>query len=134
MFYSIKNRKFIRGFFKGDKVSGDILYQLYPGRYIEFDLVAWARNDPPVKIAITLFELSPNGKKRLASAVVGFNRYDFIQNPEIPEQVKDFWAGRPRYHTRPTVSFDKVYSEQEHQKLLDFVLSKKSLIEGEEHE
>jgi len=36
--YSIKKRKFVKGYFSGDRVSGDILYKLFPGRYIRFFL------------------------------------------------------------------------------------------------
>ena len=55
--YSIKNRKFVRGFFIGTRVEGEIKYRLYEGVYIKFDADYWSKNDPPYQVNVYIMRI-----------------------------------------------------------------------------
>ena len=135
--YSVKRRKFVKGYIKGDRVYGDILYKLLPGTYVFFEYFGWWRNDPPREIVATLFRIvrTEEGFRRetIASSVVRFYKEEFLRGLGIPQLV-DFFEARPCYHCFPTLNFDKVYTEEENNRLIEFVMAKKEVIEGEEHE
>jgi hypothetical protein len=135
--YSLSRRKFIKGYYAGDRVSGDIKYKLFPGKYIRFTLFSWWRMDPPRKLTISLIEIERDGKevreKVLATVTIKFYNSEFLQTIGVP-QVIDFYKARPGYHSRPGLDFAKVYSEEEHEKLLRLIASSPEIVEGEEHE
>ena len=135
--YSVKKRKFIKGFYKGSRTHGDILYRLLPGTYVFFEYLGWWRKDPPRELTITLFKIEKDaeGFRRvtIAKTEIKFYKEEFIKNLGIP-QIWDFFDARPHYHSYPSLNFDKIYSEEENEKLLSFVMSKRELVEGEEHE
>jgi hypothetical protein len=135
--YSVKNRKFVKGFIKGSRTHGEIHYRLFPGTYIWFEYFGWWRNDPPRELTVALFKIvrTDEGLRRvlIASSTVKFYKPEFVASLGIPQLI-DFFEARPHYHSYPTLNFNKVYSEEENKKLLDFVLSKRKVVEGEEHD
>jgi hypothetical protein len=135
--YSVKRRKFVKGYYKGSRTHGEILYRLLPGTYVFFEYFSWWRNDPPRELTLTLFRIEKDaeGFRRvvLATSTVKFYNPEFLVGLGIPQLV-DFFDARSHYHAYPTLNFEKIYSEEENEKLLNFVMSGKELVEGEEHE
>jgi hypothetical protein len=86
---------------------------------------------------VTLFriERDAEGFRRatVASAEVRFYKEEYLRSLGIP-QVWDFFEARPRYHRYPSLNFEKTYTEEENNKLVEFVMAQKSITEGEEHE
>jgi len=134
LFYSLHRAKFIRGRFEGDRVAGKILYRLLPGRYVQFNYLSWWKKDPPEEITLTLISLSEEGQEALESATIKFRHASFIDRPEIPQQVRVFFAARPGYHSYPGPDFERVFTEEENTALLRFIQQEKTLLEGEEVE
>ena len=138
-YYSIKNRKFIRGYLGGSRVSGSILYRLYEGVYVKFDGEYWTKNDPPNEVQICIVRISCPGEEVSseieACAVVKYRSSSWLrQNPEIPPQLIDFDAALPGYHRYPAINFDKIYTEEDHKRLIEFIKAGKYIVEGEENE
>ena len=138
-YYSLVNRKFIRGYYGGTRVGGKISYRLYEGAYIRFDGHVWWKEDPPYRIEACMVRLRcEDGEAELefvACAVVEYKNPPWLaQNREIPRQFVDFHAAIPCYHCYPAINFSKVYTEEEHRQLVEFILAKKYLVEGEENE
>jgi hypothetical protein len=133
--YSIKKRKFIRGFYKGNRVHGDILYRIYPGTYIVFDYHSWWQRDPPRRLQLVIVDIRKDEAKAVASAKIEFYKSDFLSSFNLPHLL-DFYNAVPSYHTYPSLDFDKVYSEEENERLLKFIFRNNERIirEGEEHE
>jgi len=135
--YSVKKRKFVKGYYKGSRTHGDVLYRLLPGTYIFFEYLGWWRNDPPRELTVRLFRIvkDAEGFKRvtIASACIRFYKDEFLKSLGIP-QLTDFYEARPYYHSFPTLNFDKVYTEEENNKLIEFVMERKELVEGAERE
>jgi hypothetical protein len=135
--YSVKKRKFVKGYYKGSRTHGEILYRLLPGTYVFFEYFGWWRNDPPRELTVSLFriEKSDEGFRRVTvvTARIRFYNAEFLTGLGIPQLV-DFFEARPHYHRYPSLNFEKVYSEEENEKLLSFVMSRKEIVEDEEHE
>jgi hypothetical protein len=133
-FYSIKNRKFIKAYIK--KVGWEMHYRLLPGNYIRLEWEYWTKDDPPNTIYVALTKLVCKGDvgnyEDTTQTVIRFYNAEFLT--QFPEQVRDFYSWRPGYHGVPSINFDKVYSEEEHQKLIELAKSGKLIIEGEENE
>jgi hypothetical protein len=132
LLYSIKNRKFIKGYLRGDRVEGKVLYRIYPGTYIMFEYFYWCKNDPPRKITISKVAISKEETKIINQTIIKFYNDEFVK--QFPQQVVDLFNARPRYHSLRMVDFNKVYSDEENQKLLQLVVENKEIIEGEEHQ
>ena len=131
--YSTKRRKFIKGFRQGDRVSGRIFYRLYPGLYVKFWYYYWGGQDPPTRISVTLFEVTKEGKvKPIKDIRIHFYSAEFLK--QFPEQIRDFYNARPRYHMPPALNCEKVYSEEEHNSLLKLLEKGGVFEEGGEHE
>jgi hypothetical protein len=133
LLYSIKNRKYIKGYIKGDRVSGDISYRVYPGTYLVLDYFYWNKADPPHSITITLIKIGKDGVERLKTVEVRFYTKAMLEN--MPPQLLDLYKEAPGYHTGVFLSklFEKQYSEDEHLALIQ-LLDKGKIVEGEEHE
>jgi len=135
--YSVKRRKFVKGYYKGSRTHGEILYKLLPGTYVWFEYFGWWRKDPPRELTVTLFKIvkDEEGFRRVtvASASIRFYKDEFLRSLGI-QQLVDFFEARPHYHSYPGLDFEKVYSEEENNRLIEFVMSKKEVVEGEEHE
>jgi len=140
--YSIKRRKFVKGFYAGNRVRGDIRYRIYPGRYIIFHYHSWWQQDPPRQLQLHLVDINKKEETKaiasvtvIASVALEFYKPEYLGNFGIPHLV-DFYDAVPGYHSYPGINFEKVYSEEENEKLLRFILSnnKKVIREGEEHE
>jgi len=138
LLYSLKNRKFIKGYLHGSRTSGDILYRVFPGKYLEFDYSYWNKADPPRQIKVRLVSLSKEGIKTLNQVVIQFYDKDpsgFIS--QFPRQVVDFFDARPKYyHSKPVLEplFTTIYTEEEQDALLRLVMSNSEIREGEEVE
>jgi hypothetical protein len=136
--YSVKRRKFVKGFFEGSRPRGDIVYRVLPGTYVVFDYFGWWRNDPPRQMRIEKIHLSKQGEERvvksLARVDIKFYSKDGEFLKQFPPQVVDFFNARPRYHSRPSLDFEKAYSEQENQELLALLERGGEYVEGAEHE
>jgi hypothetical protein len=65
LLYSIKNRKYIKGYIKGSRVSGDILYSVYPGIYLVIDHFYWNKADPPHSITVSMVKISKERLEKL---------------------------------------------------------------------
>jgi hypothetical protein len=125
LFYSIVNRKYIRGEIYGNSIT----YKLRPGRYIE---VIYYRNwfiDPPKEVSAALIEVSDDIYLEAVSCVVYSNSKFVLENQEIPPQVKDLVQVKDVMHGSVTTLFNKIYSEDENEALLRFVLSRKEIVE-----
>jgi hypothetical protein len=133
LLYSLKNRKFIKGYVKGDRVSGDISYRVYPGTYLVLDYFYWNKADPPHSIQISMVRVSKNGVEKLKSTSVKFYSKAVLDN--MPPQLYDLYKEAPGYHTGVFLSglFEKQYTEEENTELLQ-LLEKQEIVEGEEHE
>jgi len=134
LFYSLKNRKFIKGYVK--KVGWEILYRLTPGMYIRLTWDYWTKDDPPNTITAYLGRIicKENNAVFESESITQIKFYsaDFLK--QFPEQIRDLYNGRPGYHGTPHIDFNKIYSEQEHQSLIELIKSGKLIIEGEENE
>jgi hypothetical protein len=131
--YSTKRRKFVKGYLAGSRTHGEILYRLLPGTYVFFEYFGWWRNDPPRELTAKLIAVSKDGSvKTLAALTIRFYNAEFLA--QFPEQVRDFFNARPGYHTRPSLNFEKVYDEAEHEKLINLIMQNATFVEGGEHE
>ncbi len=141
LYYSLKNNKWIKGFFEGSRASGYIHYTLYPGRYIRCDIRWWSKADPEYSLTCREIVLVPEGEVcrevEEASAGAGFNTresgIEYFTRLGLP-MVADFIAWAPGYHSRPSVDFTKVYTKEDTEKFLNWIRSGSNWIEGAEHE
>ena len=130
--YSIKNRKFIKGYFDGCRGKGEIIYRLYPGTYIYLFYFGWNKTDPPHEINAELLRLEKQGEQTLSKVVIKFYKPEFLSN--FPPQLFDFYKAIPPYHGYPALNFNKVYSEEENKMLLEFISKGGLYLEGAEYE
>jgi hypothetical protein len=130
--YSIKNRKFIKGYYKGCRGKGEIIYRLLPGTYIYFFYFGWGKTDPPNEIKAEILRLSEQGLQTISKAIIKFYNSSFLQN--FPPQLLDLYKAKPSYHGYPTISFDKIYSFEENNALIELINRAGEYIEGDEHE
>ena len=130
LLYSIRNRKFIKGYITGC----DVTYRILPGRYINFRYYSWTKDDPPNEIGIALVNYGRDGATVIKETVIKFYSREFLENINV-KQILDFYEARPRYHTRPDRRvFDIRYTEEEHEKLIKLLEDTTDLREGEERE
>jgi hypothetical protein len=137
--YSIKRRKFIKGFYEGSRPHGDIVYKVLPGTYVVFDYHGWWKLDPPRKITVEMVKLERGEEgsarsQRLASVVIKFYSKDGEFLKQFPPQIIDFFNARPGYHSYPSLNFEKVYSEEEERALEELLRRGGEYVEGAEHE
>jgi len=137
--YSLKNRKFIKGYIEKPSVRGRITYRLYPGRYIRFVYDRWNKRDPPYRIHVATIAIVCEQEKAKMTEneggyfVVEFYHKEFLN--QFPPQIIDFYEARPMYHGAPSRQlFEKIYSEEEHRSLLQLLAKKMAVMEGEENE
>jgi len=134
--YSLKRRKFVKPA-SIVKVCADykVQYRLLPGRYLIFRYSYWSKRHPPRRITVAHF-IVEGGKsaKELGGVQIEFEKGEFLRG--FPPQVVDFFEARPGYHGRPAwLSLsEKVYTEEEHARLLELVAKGARFIEGEENE
>jgi len=133
LLYSIKNRKFIKGYVKGDRVSGYIAYRVYPGTYLVLDYFYWNKADPPHSITLSLIKIDKDKAEKLKTTEIKFYTRAILDS--LPPQLHDLYKEAPGYHTGVFLSklFQKQYTEEENMALLQ-LLEKQEIVEGEEHE
>jgi hypothetical protein len=130
--YSIKNNKFVKGYFKGDRVSGDIVYNIFPGRYIVIVASNYPKLDPPKDVKAMLVSFSKEGKMDvLKERTVKFYSEDFLRSLNLPPQLLHVWEYVPGYHTGKAFDFNKVFSGEETRKLLEWIEGE-DIVEGME--
>jgi len=121
--YSIKNRKFIKGFVDILPFVGDVRYRIKPGTYIKMSYYYYHYDQIPVNlINIYLVKIKENGDEEIIKRVtIGFYNEQFLKN--FPLQVLDLYDKRPGRHSKPALNllFNKIYDEQEHSKLLSLI-------------
>jgi hypothetical protein len=125
LFYSVVNRKYIRGEIHGNNVT----YKLQPGRYVE---IVYHRNwfiDPPKEVSAALIEISDDIYLEAVSCIAYYNSKFVLENQEIPPQIKDLVQVKDVMHGSVVVLFNKIYSEDENEALLKFILNKKEIVE-----
>ena len=127
LFYDIANRKFIRGTI----YSNSVFYKLRPGQYIEMIYYKNWFYDPPSEVSVALIEISDDLYLKAVSCIVYSNSEFVLNNEEVPLQVKDLVRVKDIEYESITKLFDKTYDENENEKLLKFVLSKKEIVESE---
>jgi len=135
LLYSLKSRKFIRGYVDGSSTKGDVVYRVYPGRYLRIKYRCWSRTDPPRKVEVQLIEIKKDGGiETLKEVRIEFYDESFLDR--FPPQLKDLYERCPYYHTKPYLIplFEKVYSEGENNRLLSLLDGPNVVREGEEHE
>ena len=138
MLYSIKRNKFISPFkTNGDRVVGDILYHVFPGTYVVFDL--WVHRG--ARLTISLVKLSKTVSADTADTVEVLKRViiNFVNDSYLDNSViaYDFVRAVPGYHfTRHEGLFKKLYTYQDTQVLLEFLdkYNGKEFAEGAETE
>jgi len=130
--YSIKNRKFVKGYIKGCGGRGDIIYKVYPGVYVYFFYFSWSKCDPPREVKIELLRLEKQGEQTLSKAVIKFYNSDFLKS--FPPQLLDFVKFVPSYHGYPSIDFNKIYSNEENKALLELINQGVEITEGAEHD
>jgi len=129
--YSLKNRKFIKGYLKGCAGKGDIIYRLYPGTYVYLFYFKWNKIDPPNEIKAELLRLGESAQT-LSKVVIKFYSPDFLKS--FPPQLSDFVKFVPSYHGYPKLNFNKIYTEEENKALLELINKGGEIVEGAEHE
>jgi hypothetical protein len=125
LYYSLRRRKFVKGQFVDDLRArrhhhGVVLYALYPGRYVKFELAVWGAQVPPCTLTLSIVDVSANGEKVLAQVILR-GRREFVERLGIAQLI-DFYNAKPTaFHRRPRVDFNRVYSEEENAKLVEFI-------------
>ena len=135
LLYSLKSKKFIKGYVDGSSTKGDVVYRVYPGRYLRIKYKYWSRADPPRKVEVQLIQVREDGSvKVLREAKIEFYDPEFLSR--FPPQLKDLYERCPHYHSKPYLKplFEKVYSEEENVMLLSLLDKANIIREGEEHE
>ena len=127
LFYSVVNRKFVRGIIHGNSV----FYRLLPGQYIEMIYYKnWFYN-PPSEVSVALIEVSDDLYLKAISCIIYSNSEFVLNNEEVPLQVKDLVRIKDVEYGSIASLFGKTYDENENERLLKFVLSKKEIVESE---
>ena len=133
--YSIKNNKFVKGYFKGDRVSGDILYTVFPGRYIVVIVSNYPKLDPTKDIKAMLVTITKEGRVDvIKERTVRFYSEEFLRRLNLPPQLLHAWEYVPGYHSGKVFDFNKVFSAEETRKLIEWIEEGEDIIEGMEVE
>jgi hypothetical protein len=128
--YSINKNKFVKGYFKGDRVSGDIVYNIFPGRYIVIVASNYPKLDPPKDVKAMLVSFSKEGKMDvLKERTVKFYSEDFLRSLNLPPQLLHVWEYVPGYHAGKAFDFNKVFSEEETRRLLEWIDGVEDVVE-----
>jgi len=134
--YSLKKRKFVKPA-AIMKVCADytVKYRLLPGHYLLFRYSYWSKRHPPRRITVAPFLVQcDSNTRKLEGVQIEFEKGEYLKT--FPPQVTDFFQARPGYHGRPAwlALAEKVYTEEEHGRLLEMVAKGGQYIEGEENE
>jgi hypothetical protein len=132
--YSIKNNKFVKGYFKGDRVSGDIVYSIFPGRYIIIIASNYPKLDPPKEIVAKIIQLKESGDEVIKERRIKFYNSAFLESLNLPPQLLHVWEYVPGYHSGKTFDFNKVFTAEETRKLLEWIEEGGDIVEGMEVE
>ena len=132
--FSIKNRKFIKGFRKG-RCNWYIHYRLFPATYLRFSWRHWNKQKPTDSVLVELVRVREDASVVvLKSATWRFN-YTLSDINKLPEIVRDFALARPAYHGPSTIDFSKIYSEDAVNEILSYLREQgNEIVIGIEHE
>lgn len=131
--FSLKRRKFIKPYIWG-RASVHFKYVLLPGVYIELIWSWWNKRRPPHRIYARLIKLYFENDK-MKKEILGEATFTISPDYEFKNEIlRDFFLGRPSYHTPPRLNFDKVYSEKDTEELVELIKRNYEFIEGLEHE
>jgi len=136
LLFSIKRRKFIKPISRqGDRVSGEYVYTLLPGKYIIIECKYWTKAEPPYLIHAELITIGDDCRVTCGKSVeIMFEHGDWLMSQPIPGMLKDIYAWLPSYHTLPHPNFEKIYDETEIKQLLKMIEDGMKIIEGAEYE
>ena len=147
LWYSLKNNKWIKGYVQGNRVRGDVLYSLFPGRYVKCSLFYWSKQDPPYTLSCYEVVLIPEDVSEKDSrcreeiehsASVRFYERESgvakLKEMGLP-MLADLVMWLPGYHSGLGRGiFDLKYDSTATQKLLEWIRSGESWAEGAEHD
>lgn len=145
LIYSLKNHKWIKGYIDGTRSGGIIAYRLFPGKYVRCKLSYWNKEDPPFYIRCELIILKSqeeNGKincveEEISAANARFytreSGMNYFKSKGL-DMIADLISWTPSYHSYPGVDFNRTYSQEMTDRLLEWILSKDYWFEGEENE
>ncbi len=136
VFFSVKKNKFIRPIkVIGDRVVGKYMYELYPGQYILIGYDNKSKMQPPRTIIAQLVNIDNDCNVHYGeSAIIRFENFEWIEKQDLPAPLRDIINWAPGYHSRPNIDFNKVYDNNDTQRLLEMITKKVRITEGEEHE
>jgi len=135
--YSLKKRKFVRPA-AVVKICADytVKYRLLPGHYLLFRYSYWSKRHPPRRIIVAPFVVkdSANAQELESCLIIEFEKKEYLER--FPPQIADFFQARPAYHGRPAwlALAEKIYTEEEHTRLLELLAKGAHFVEGEENE
>lgn len=131
LYFSIKKRKFIKAFCRKKTAEYIYSYRLYPGYYLGLGWFYWNKREPPHKVIACFLKIK--GKHDIDSTCA---EWRVTENFHFENKIlQDFFDARPTYHSGVSRSlFDKVYSEEEVQDLINKAKKRLLFIEGEENE
>jgi uncharacterized protein (UPF0297 family) len=135
VFFSIKNKKFIRPMTrKGNRVDGYHEYKLHEGTYVTFNFDYWSKREPSIIFSIKLIKMIAGEKSyhldELKNVEIKCNKRSEILEvlkengfEVLQEIVSDFLSYVPGYHTGTDIKelAQKVYDEEVVKKLLEFL-------------
>jgi len=127
LLYSIRKRRFIKGLVKDD----EIIYRLRPDKYIRFEYEGNLYEKVPNTITLKLVSIKNDATEEvIASSTIKYGFGLFLRKLKIP-QIEDFY----KCYTLDEV-FNKIYSEEDNEKLFLFVIANVNIneIEVEEEE
>ena len=136
LLFSLKRKKYIKPTQRsGDRVVGRYVYELYPGQYVLIGYDSRSSLEPPRTITAQLVTIDENCNVYYGnSAIIRFEHFEWIEKQDLPQMLKDIVNWAPGYHSMPSVDFNKVYGEEDVNKLLEMIRQRIRATEGEEHE
>jgi hypothetical protein len=134
-YFSIKQRKFIRPFVKWG-ANTYFKYKLLPGKYILLIWAYWSRDDPPHVIDASLVQIQPSPYGGLEQKTLASSKWNISKDYKFENEIlNDFFSFRvTSYHGTPSPNFDKIYSQEQVDQLLELIQKQIVFTEGEEME
>jgi hypothetical protein len=134
-YFSIKLRKFIQPFVKRELFT-EFRYKLLPGEYILLKWSRWCKEKPPYMICATLVQIQPSQHGRMKQRTISTARWRITGNYKFSNPIlADFFSARiTKYPGWPSLNFNKVYSEEDVEQLIQLIQSGVNFTEGEETE
>jgi len=114
LLFSIKRRNFLKPSYS-KKSQGKLVYLIYPGNYLKFELFA-SRRQNYAHLSILLIHIDKNGidSKELVDAKMPYSMiFDIQDDINAPYALKEFLRMIPRYHQTANVDINENYEMAE---------------------